>query len=549
MLKKGRILVLVVLMIIMNLNVQAATNKLGAGEKKYCSSVGVIVAFADKEETEILAIGNACYIGNGLYVTVDYNILDAKSVWYTDLENKEYYQIEGLVKYDEELGLVILKGKEKPTITPIAVSSAKNANLGKNVTMVCTNEDLVLYSQNCKVNSFSKEKNVIIIGTNNEIPDGATGGALLDKNGKLIGITYGSYEGENLSVGIDLIKESIDYLLKQPFSKIYSKSMPTSGEERETVKVDKDNPNDLDLNFNVTDYVAHPTQPVIYFTDQSAKKVYKVNYETNEIKGLSVSLPPESITFANGKVYVGLLGGKHDSYIEEEDQKGNITVIEPETFKITSQFNIPLDPYDIVVDENDFIYLPSGSSQWTNIMSFSPTSKQKQDQAMIRQECYAIYNKVLSKIYTITTDSSPRDYTTYPVSNGKFTEKYYDSPYHGDYELTRYFDISPQGEYLFNGSGVIFKCTNSKETDMTYVTTLNQKFNAITFDGNSRFFTSVGKGQIYSYNYSTLQGIGTYSAQNDIYAMIYRNNKLICITADDLSEETTKYHIEIVNVK
>lgn len=47
------------------------------------------------------------------------------------------------------------------------------------------------------------------------------GGPMLDLKGNVIAMNFGSYEGINLCVGIDAIKVSCSYLLKQPFENIY----------------------------------------------------------------------------------------------------------------------------------------------------------------------------------------------------------------------------------------------------------------------------------------------------------------------------------------
>jgi hypothetical protein len=124
------------------------------------------------------------------------------------------------------------------------------------------------------------------------------------------------------------------------------------------------------------------------------------------------------------------------------------------------------------------------------------------DSTGIRQQSYALLNPELNRIYTIDTDSSPRDMTAFNIMRGKFVEpRYpggYDSPYHGDYDMEKNFSISPDGKYIFNGSGAIFACGGTKDTDMSYVSSLNKGFLDIAFnEADGLFYTSI-EGSFYT---------------------------------------------------
>jgi hypothetical protein len=304
------------------------------------------------------------------------------------------------------------------------------------------------------------------------------------------------------------------------------------------------------LDLEVTDAIMNPSKSLLYITDKTHKKLYEYNFDTNKyVREISFGLEPESITFANNEIYVGLLKKEHDSQVYDKDQAGAIAIIDPGTFKVTEQLDINLDPFDIVVDNDGYIYVTSGSGQWTQMKSYSRKTKQEVDSTGIRQESYALLNPELNRIYTIDTDSSPRDMTAFNILRGKFVEPSYpggyDSPYHGDYDMKKNFSISPDGKYIFNGEGTIFACGGTKDTDMNYVDKLNKGFFDIAFnESDGLFYTSIEGNFIYAYDYKTFEGVDSYTLNFKAERLFYRDGELIAICKDG-----DKYSIKIIDVK
>ncbi|MDQ0196427.1 S-layer homology domain-containing protein [Paenibacillus wynnii] len=260
----------------------------------------------------------------------------------------------------------------------------------------------------------------------------------------------------------------------------------------------------LALDVLITDTVRHPSEPILYITDKANKKLYRVNYVTGEKDSISFTLPPESLTYADGKVYVSLLKAEHSSYTYTS--QGAIAVVDAATFTLAGIHDIAIDPFDIAVDRSGYLYVASGSGQWTDIKSYDVNTFTEISASGIRQANYIQMHPVLNKIYTISTDTTPRDLSTYNVTNGQYVDPLYpggyDSPYHGDYVMTQNFTISPDGAYIFNGSGNVFKATSNKYDDMKYVYGLGKAYADIAFDlSNNRFYTAMNTNvQVYDYN-------------------------------------------------
>lgn len=298
----------------------------------------------------------------------------------------------------------------------------------------------------------------------------------------------------------------------------------------------------------IREAVIHPSQPIIYALNEN-KDVLEINYETGRVRKLTMNLIPDTLYYFNNELYVSLLKSPPSSYWWEENEEGAIAIIDTASFTLAEQFNIDIDPYDIVADGKS-IYVSAGSGQWTNIISYSrKTLLETSRSGSIRHKSFLELHPSLDKLYVINTDVSPRDVESLFILDGKITTGY-DSPYHGDYELNTNMAISPDGKYIFNGSGVILNASDSKAMNMTYVTKLYVPFEQITFNMNEGYFyTSSGKN-LDVYNYKTMEREKRYKMNGDIKNAFYQNGKLVIISVETLySSKLPKYAIKTYHVK
>ncbi|SFQ10794.1 hypothetical protein SAMN05421670_0961 [Psychrobacillus psychrotolerans] len=293
--------------------------------------------------------------------------------------------------------------------------------------------------------------------------------------------------------------------------------------------------------------VIHPSQPIIYALNEN-KDVLEINYETRKVRRLTMNLVPETIYFQNNELYVALLKSTRSSYLWEEYQKGAIAIINATSFKLVEQFNINIDPFDIVADDKS-IYVSSGSGQWGNILGYSrETLLETSKSESVYDQSFLEMHPNLDRLYSIDTTISPRDVDTHLIDDGKIITGY-DSPYHGKYELDTNMAISPDGKYIFNGSGVVMIATEAEATDMRYLMELYTPFEQITFNLKDGFFyTSDGKG-IDVYNYNTMEREKHYEMSGKIQNLFYQNGKLVVVSVEELySSKLPTYAIKTYNV-
>lgn len=301
----------------------------------------------------------------------------------------------------------------------------------------------------------------------------------------------------------------------------------------------------IDLPIKVKDALIDPERTVIYMSGYGKKEIYSVDYTSGSSSTVSFVYTPESLELGRGlyadELYAALLHREHSYYWREEDQTGTIAVIDRNTFQVKDTIDLLVDPYDIVAGRDGYIYIPSGSGQWTNFQSYSRLTKRLENQTMIRQMSHAKLHPAMERIYTIDTDSSPRDMRAYNTAGGDFTDpKYpggYDSPYHGDYPLTVKIALDPTGKYLFNGSGGIFTTNADRNLDMRYAARLDAGFEDIAFEPDlSRFYT-LSSNSINVYRGNDFSRLYTIPLANPGKYIFRQGDRLVVITPSGLNPD------------
>ncbi|KQX60818.1 S-layer homology domain-containing protein [Paenibacillus sp. Root444D2] len=285
------------------------------------------------------------------------------------------------------------------------------------------------------------------------------------------------------------------------------------------------------LDFEITDTLKHPSEPILYITDKTDKKLYRVNYETGDKASIAFDLAPESLTYAGDKIYVSLLKAEHSSYTYISQQQGAIAVVNAANFTLEGTHDIAIDPFDVAV-VSGYLYVSSGSGQWTKIKSYNLNTFAEVGSGDIRQASYIQTHPLWNKLYTITTETSPRDLSAYNVTNGQYVEPSgYDSPYHGDYAMSTNFTISPDGAYIFNGSGNVFMATSNKYDDMKYVYGLGQAYDGIAFDQSNKNFYTAKNNAVQVYDYSNFNKSGLYHLDGTAKNVFNGTDRLIVVSA------------------
>lgn len=311
----------------------------------------------------------------------------------------------------------------------------------------------------------------------------------------------------------------------------------------------------LPLDFEPLDSLLDPNRPVLYLTGKNTKSVYALNYDTNRMAEIPFQNQPEKLAFYNDTLYVTLTTG-HVTYTTQP-LHGEIGIIDADNFSNKDKMAIETDPYDLAVDRDGNLIILPGSNQWQSILSYSGLTKTKlPSSTTIYAKSIGEINPITNTLYTLSNDRSHAStYNSFVINNGMFSQNV--RPFAGDDDniVNTNFRFSPDGQYLFNGSGMVYNLNQGPATKIN-------SFRDIAFDlENSRFFTGKNDGTvtIYEYNNQNLGNVfhelGSFKNNSDITALQYRDNRLLIVgnnvvkiftidpgtiplTADDIRDET-----------
>ena len=213
------------------------------------------------------------------------------------------------------------------------------------------------------------------------------------------------------------------------------------------------------LDFSATDVLLDPTRPYLYATDGARKRLVVYDVGTHSVvKEFPFDYEPEAIAIspANDFLYVGLVTRPHDGFWRDNEQEGYVTVIDLAHLSIDRTFRINLDPYDLAATSNGYLYVSSGSGQWTSVRGYDVATGANVGVAT------SIYHQSRIQLapsqeflLAANTTSFPSDFGRLDVLAGT-VGRYVDSPYHGDYPINGNVFISPDGERVFVPGGHVF---------------------------------------------------------------------------------------------
>ncbi|WP_100333140.1 cell wall-binding repeat-containing protein [Bacillus alkalisoli] len=388
------------------------------------------------------------------------------------------------------------------------------------------------YATNLAANHTKRENALIVRGTSvsktkEDYPDAVAASGLANKLNANIILSHPSQP-------LDAVSE---YFMLNKFKNIYviGGEKAITSNTADALVEHPESIIELLFDATVTDMVMHPTKDIAFTIFGEENSLHAIHIHTGESTEISLAhkwdLSPETIYVQGNQLFVTLVSPKRSAYWWNEQQYGAIAVINTDTMKLTKMINTTNDPFDIVADNNGYVYVSSGSGQWTTLKSYSVATGKEISSSTIRHASFIEMHPSMSKIYSITTDSSPRKFSAYTIENGVINS-YYDSPYHGYYLMTPYFKISPDGKFLFNGFGHIFRSTMKQNNDMLYAGTM-EDFMAITFNlDNNKFFTTPVDflDLVVEYNYESWDIEDVYETYGDTVKLYHHNDQIIVLS-------------------
>lgn len=491
------------------------------------------------ENEELLSQGSGFIVANQLVAT-NFHVISGGTSAIAVTATGEEFELEGVAAYDEYYDMALLKPVKRIGFPALPLLNYESVKKGEKVVAIGS----PLGFQNTISEGIVSGKQVFedeygdvkVVQTTAQITFGSSGGPLLNMKGFVAGINSFGLEQINFALASDYMSDLLVDFIGVNFSSIPTddfvdmpiledEEFPEENEEDpsliEGIPVEEEGKQMLSDLF--IDMVHDPKLPVIYGINDFGELV-SFNYETNQRRKLSFPFPAESIYSANGELYVTLLKSARSSYSKGS---GAIAIVEPLSMTNKTQFDIDIDPYDIIADDN-YVYVSSGSDQWTDIKSYDKNTGIQKSSQMIRQQSKIELHPNQDRIYAVNSDSSPRDMEVFFINNGVIT-KGYDSPYHGDYDMEETLTISPDGRYIFNHVGTIFKASPLRNSDMLFLTNIGIPFNDVAFSSDGSSFYVVNQSNIYEYDYESFQILNKYEISGEGYFCFVQNGNVIIV--------------------
>ncbi|OGO88598.1 MAG: hypothetical protein A2Y24_06100 [Clostridiales bacterium GWE2_32_10] len=313
--------------------------------------------------------------------------------------------------------------------------------------------------------------------------------------------------------------------------------------EQEETPNATDNPIIKSIPYNVSCMLKNPKTSVIYILSKENKVLEALDYDKKQTIGtLTFDKMSErmDINKEGTEIYVTLLDKEHQYVWNEEEQTGTIAIIDTKTLKIKSYITLTIDPFDVAVGDNGYIYISGGSDQHTDMVSYSISNKSEVSRTGIYQKSYTKYNQALKRVYTLAPGLSPEDIRAYNVANGIFTDPVYpggyDSPYHGDYEMNHNFKLDPKGNIILTYSGEVFGCKQLAGDDMKYIGKLDKDFDDVVFDNEGKFIYAISGKEVYAYDSSNFNKISTCGMLEDGRLVVYGDDAIIVLNSKNSLE-------------
>lgn len=197
--------------------------------KKYGPSIVLIQVIGENEEDS--AFGSGVVIsGDGIILT-NSHVLENFKTGLVKTATGAYYPIKEILREDLYFDLSTLK-VDTNDLTPVKINPFDEIEIGEKVYAIGNPEG---YSNTLSVGIISgirKFEDKIMIQTTAPISQGSSGGALVDKKGKIIGITtLFNIEGQNLNFAVPM-KYALSLIYKDTFLEDPNSKIPKDEMEK-----------------------------------------------------------------------------------------------------------------------------------------------------------------------------------------------------------------------------------------------------------------------------------------------------------------------------
>lgn len=171
-----------------------------------------------------LSQGSGIAIKEGFFLT-NYHVMEGATSAIIKTTTGKQYEIEGIVVYDENKDLAVIKTIEIPSITAVKIDLESDVEKGDTVIAIGSPKGLQNTASEGIISNLWNDDGKNMIQISVPITSGSSGGALFNDKGEVIGVTTSGLEGNallNFAVSIKHIDSWMKNELNNEFDDVYA---------------------------------------------------------------------------------------------------------------------------------------------------------------------------------------------------------------------------------------------------------------------------------------------------------------------------------------
>lgn len=155
-------------------------------------------------EGNLTGTGSGFIVGDSYTLITNYHVIEDASKVRATAEDNSIFNFSGVTYFDAENDIAILRFKKSTELPPIKIADSDEVRVGDRVYAIGSPLSLKNTLSDGLVSAIREDKDGHTdIQTTAPISPGSSGGVLLDRYGRAIGITYASYvNGQNINLAI-----------------------------------------------------------------------------------------------------------------------------------------------------------------------------------------------------------------------------------------------------------------------------------------------------------------------------------------------------------
>lgn len=179
------------------------------------ATLSIVKIYCFDFEGEQVATGSGFIVFDDQTIVTNYHVMENAYTCKISTDEDKTYEVESILKYSKEEDLAILKLKESTGLPVLNLGNSETIKKGEAVVAIGSPLGIKNTVSQGVLSGRIMDENMDMLQFTASISSGSSGGALFDDTGRVIGVTFASYnDGQNLNLAIPV--ECVKTLYNKP---------------------------------------------------------------------------------------------------------------------------------------------------------------------------------------------------------------------------------------------------------------------------------------------------------------------------------------------